>query len=223
MVAKIISMFRTAVHFCSTCQAIKGLFTGALPWVPKAFHARFPFSVKSKVTRASPLVSSACGRRNEAPRRTREKTCYPGYRSTVDRAGPVTRTNFWKFRLGIIWEISARFPRWEKAERGFLARNARKKANVAKHKNHNFRACHSFGNSHSCITAVKWDAYDVENTAGNARRCNPIKKFVKISSRAWLLTLFSLSRTPVRAISCGTRASMQSGTWANFNKLFNGI
>ena len=22
------------------------------------------------------------------------------------------------------------------------------------------------------ITAVKWDAYDVENTAGNARRCN---------------------------------------------------
>ena len=50
MVAKIISMFRTAVHFCSTCQAIKGLFTGALPWVPEAFHARFPFSVKSKVT-----------------------------------------------------------------------------------------------------------------------------------------------------------------------------
>ena len=23
------------------------------------------------------------------------------------------------------------------------------------------------------ITAVKWDAYDVENTAGNARRCHP--------------------------------------------------
>ena len=29
----------------------------------------------------------------------------------------------------------------------------------------------SFGNSYSCITAVEWDAYDVENTAGNARRC----------------------------------------------------
>ena len=26
--------------------------------------------------------------------------------------------------------------------------------------------------THSCITAVKWDAYVVENTAGNARRCN---------------------------------------------------
>ena len=27
--------------------------------------------------------------------------------------------------------------------------------------------------SYSCITAVKWNAYDVENTAGNARRCHP--------------------------------------------------
>ena len=27
----------------------------------------------------------------------------------------------------------------------------------------------SFGNSKNCITAVKWDAYDVENTADNAR------------------------------------------------------
>ena len=27
--------------------------------------------------------------------------------------------------------------------------------------------------THNCITAVKWDAYAVENTAGNARRCNP--------------------------------------------------
>ena len=25
----------------------------------------------------------------------------------------------------------------------------------------------------SCITAVKWDTHDAENTAGNARRCNP--------------------------------------------------
>ena len=40
-------------------------------------------------------------------------------------------------------------------------------------KNLNFCAYHSFGNSSSCITAVKWDAYDVENTAGNARRCHP--------------------------------------------------
>ena len=27
--------------------------------------------------------------------------------------------------------------------------------------------------THSCITAAKWDAHDVENKAGNARRCNP--------------------------------------------------
>ena len=25
----------------------------------------------------------------------------------------------------------------------------------------------------SCISAVKWDAHDVKNTLGNARRCNP--------------------------------------------------
>ena len=36
---------------------------------------------------------------------------------------------------------------------------------------YNFRAYHTFGNSNSCITAVKWDAYDVENTAGNVKRC----------------------------------------------------
>ena len=28
----------------------------------------------------------------------------------------------------------------------------------------------SIGNSSSCITAVEWEAYDVQNTAGNARR-----------------------------------------------------
>ena len=40
-------------------------------------------------------------------------------------------------------------------------------------KSNNFRAYHSFGSSYGCITAVKQDAYDVENTAGNAGRCNP--------------------------------------------------
>ena len=39
----------------------------SLPWVPEAFHARFPVS-------ASPLGFSAFGRRNEAPRLAREKT-----------------------------------------------------------------------------------------------------------------------------------------------------
>ena len=35
--------------------------------------------------------------------------------------------------------------------------------------------------THSCITAVKWDAYDVENTAGNARRLQ--SGFISLSSR----------------------------------------
>ena len=48
--------------------------SSAVPWVPEAFHARFPVSVKSK------LMSSARGRRNEAPRRTREKPLVPRVR-----------------------------------------------------------------------------------------------------------------------------------------------
>ena len=44
----------------------------------------------------------------------------------------------------------------------------------------NFCAFHSFGNSYSCITAVKWNAYDVENTAGKARR-------YRIDSKNWSL------------------------------------
>ena len=35
---------------------------------------------------------------------------------------------------------------------------------MAKQKNFNFRAYHSL---------IKWDAYDVEYTANNARRCHP--------------------------------------------------
>ena len=48
-----------------------------ISWVPDAFHARFPVSVSLKkwpARKASPLVSSACGRQNEAPRRMRETT-----------------------------------------------------------------------------------------------------------------------------------------------------
>ena len=58
-----------------------------------------------------------------------------------------------------------------------LAPNSRNKANMTKHKNFNFRAYHGLGNSSSCITpAVKWDTYDVENTAVNAGRCHPDRK-----------------------------------------------
>ena len=49
-------------------------FGYALPWVPKAFHARFPVSVKSyKVTRGFDSKTSRPAA-DEAPRRTREKT-----------------------------------------------------------------------------------------------------------------------------------------------------
>ena len=41
--------------------------------MPEPFHARFPVSVKSCLQPSAEHVS-ACGRRNEAPRRTREKT-----------------------------------------------------------------------------------------------------------------------------------------------------
>ena len=58
---------------------------------------------------------------------------------------------------------------WERV----LAPNSGNKANMAKHKNLNFRAYLTIGNSYSSITTVKWNAYDVENTAGNARRCHP--------------------------------------------------
>ena len=52
-------------------------------------------------------------------------------------------------------EISARFPKWEKAEySGDEFLRERKKANMAKHKNHNFRDYHSFGNFFGCITAI---------------------------------------------------------------------
>ena len=48
-----------------------------------------------------------------------------------------------------------------------------KKANMAKHKVITFAPIIPFGNSNSCIicTAFKWDAYDVENIAGNVKPC----------------------------------------------------
>ena len=42
---------------------------------------------------------------------------------------------------------------------------------------YNFRAYYSFGSSYSCTTVVKWDAYDLENTTGKARRCKIHSKF----------------------------------------------
>ena len=59
-------------------------------------------------------------------------------------AGPVTGTSF---AAAFIWEISARFPRLKKAteDPGDEFWRERDKANMAKCKNYNFRAYHSFG------------------------------------------------------------------------------
>ena len=46
----------------------------ALPWVPEAFHARFPVSVTSR------LVSSACGQQSSSSH-VRKNLWYPGYNS----------------------------------------------------------------------------------------------------------------------------------------------
>ena len=53
---------------------------------------------------------------------------------------------------------------WERV----LARSSR----MSKHKIITFY--HTFGNSYSCTTAVKWDVYNVENT--KARRCHLVPK-----------------------------------------------
>ena len=72
---------------------------------------------------------------------------WPGYRD--------------QFRFGFIWERSGRV----------LARISRNKATMAKHKGITFAHIIALATLNSCITAVKCDAYDVENTAGKARRC----------------------------------------------------
>ena len=52
-------------------------------------------------------------------------------------------------------------------------RNLTNKTNMS-NTNYNFRAYHSFGNPSLVhgITAVKWNTYDVETTAGKVRRCH---------------------------------------------------
>ena len=90
------------------------------------------------------------------------------------RAGPVTGTNF--ASSGFIWlEISALFPRWEKAKypgEEFWREMRKRKQTWPNTKILTFAPIIALENFYSCVTTVKWDAYDVENTAGNARGCN---------------------------------------------------
>ena len=87
---------RTQIHFLSEVLV-------AVLWVLEAFHARFPVSVKRRsCLRPSAEYVSACGRRNEAPRRTREKTS--GTQGIVAVASPrIDAAFFW---LGALFSIS---------------------------------------------------------------------------------------------------------------------
>ena len=86
--------------------------------------------------------------------------------SPVDRAGSLTGTNF---TLGSYEKFQPGF-RDEKRPKTSCGAKFEKQSKHGETQNYNFHTYYSFGNSYSCITAVEWDAYDVENTAGNARR-----------------------------------------------------
>ena len=87
--------------------------------------------------------------------------------SPVDRAGSLTVTNF---TLGSYEKFQPGF-RDEKRPKTSCGAKFEKQSKHGETQNYNFHAYYSFGNSYSCITAVEWDAYVVENTTGNARRC----------------------------------------------------
>ena len=87
--------------------------------------------------------------------------------SPVDLAGPVTGANF---PLGPYEKFQPSF-RDEKRPKTSCVAKFEKESKHGETRSYNFHAYYSFGNSYSCITFIKWDAYDVENTVGKARRC----------------------------------------------------
>ena len=59
-----------------------------------------------------------------------------------------------------------------KGRRRVVARNSRSKANMAKHRVKTFAPFIALAPLIAVINnVVKWDAYDMENTTGKARRC----------------------------------------------------
>ena len=83
------------------------------------------------------------------------------------QAGPLIGTNFTlgsyeKFQPGC---------RSEKRPRTSCGAKFVKQSKHGETQSYSFGTYRSFGNSYSCMTAVKWYACDVENTAGKARRC----------------------------------------------------
>ena len=63
-----------------------------------------------------------------------------------------------------------------RGRRRVVARNSGNKNKHGETQSYNFRTYYSFGNSESCITVVKWDAYDEENTAAKQDKAELIRR-----------------------------------------------
>ena len=92
--------------------------------------------------------------------------------SPVDRAGPLTGTNF---ALGSYEKSQPGF-RDEKRPKilgtSFGAKLEKQNKDGETQPSYYFYAYHGFGNPFSCITAVKRVANDVENSSVKAKRCH---------------------------------------------------
>ena len=100
--------------------------------------------------------------------------------SPIDPAGPLSGTNFQNFTLGSCEKFHPGF-RNEKRPKTGCSSTTEEKSKHGETQSYNFCACHSFGNSYSWITVVKWDAYDVENTTGKTKqwRINSVEEFIR--------------------------------------------
>ena len=124
--------------------------------------------------------------------------------SPVDLAGPLTGSNFTlgsheKFQLGF---------RDQKKPKASCGAKFEKQSKHGKTQSYNFRAYYSFGNSYSCITFVKWDAYDEENMAGKARRCRIHPAFIPVNGLKCFFFMEEFSTPSYRDL--GKRASPPS-------------
>ena len=88
--------------------------------------------------------------------------------STVDWAGLLTGTIF---TLGSYEKFQPGF-RDEKSPKTSCGVKFEKQSKQSETQNYNFHAYYSFGNSYSCITAVQWDAYDVEVFSVTGLKCS---------------------------------------------------
>ena len=113
--------------------------------------------------------------------------------SVIDRAGPLTGTNF---ALSSYEKIQPGF-RDEKRSKilgtSFGAKLEKQNKDGETQPSYYFCAYHGFGNPFSCITTVKRVANDVENSSGKAKR----------RRLAALFSMFKANgQVPVRAVQC---------------------